>query len=138
MDNSKASSKIEALPSPTPFYRLDDQLRVMPVQEKDFFESPDIFEDYNWTYQTRLPDGTLISSVFLGIAVTSIFNHQPLLFETMVFLPDGEPSFQKKHETMEECLKIHYRILDEEKDLDIVTPESHSRIPSEWEDPKNP
>lgn len=127
MTDKASSSTVKVLPSPTPFYRLDDQLRVMPVQEKDFFEDPNIFEEYNWTYQTLLSDGSLVSSVFLGLSVGSMFHDQPLVFETMIFLGDGEPCFQQKHATMEECLAVHYKVTEQrEKELALQTLNSHS------------
>lgn len=115
-------SEIATLAPCTMFYRLDEHLRVMPVQADDFFGSPDLYGDYQWMYHTMLSDGTLVSSAFLGIAQPGYDSDFVCLFETMVFSPDNQPIEREHYSNIEKCIQGHHKVVDRRNtELDLKT-----------------
>lgn len=94
-------------------FRLDDQMRVMPVSISGIYDYLSCLPDYHWTYQTKLADGTLVSSTFLGVGLPSLFCSEVLYFETMVFDPSGQPCHTKRYPAIEECIEGHHATLEE-------------------------
>lgn len=72
-------------------------------EEISLEEWRNLFEDkeYKVIKQTRFDDGTLVSTIWLGL------NHNflqgvPIIFETMVFFKDGREEEQVRYSTEEE------------------------------------
>jgi len=89
-------------------YVLKDKV---PVLEPDLLKWARSFEDAEArrVARTEFPDGTLVSTVFLGI------DHQfddgpPLLFETMIFESDsGRSDYCERCSTWDEAVEMHKR-----------------------------
>lgn len=104
---------LEFLDAGTPFFRLDEKMRVMPVRQDDLVSYIEDVMGFRWTYQTKLSDGTLVSSTFLGVGMQSGISEQRCLFETMVFDPEGEPKGCLRYTELDHCISGHHQILKE-------------------------
>lgn len=92
------------------YYILKDKT---PVAVTDVIEWGKWFEAANRVVkQTTLPDGTFISTVFLGL------NHnysggQPLLFETMIFNSnENREDYQERYTTWEQAEEGHQKAIE--------------------------
>lgn len=107
----KPEDKVSYIESTTFLYRLDDQFRVIPVPMENLHESLAGMMEGLWGYQSKLDQEVLVSSVFLGVATPSIFNAQPLCFETMVFDSSGKSCWSARYRTIEGCISGHHDIV---------------------------
>lgn len=65
---------------------------------------------YKRVGKTLLPDGKLVSTVWLGVDHGN--GEKPLVFETMVFTPKGKRVFCGRYSTLEEAEKGHEKVVD--------------------------
>lgn len=91
-----------------PYYVLEGHT---PVPVKDVTEWAMQFEQIDRTVKrTTLPDGTYISTVFLGVDHSYSDDGVPILFETMVF--GGEHNeYQERYATWDEAEAGHERAI---------------------------
>jgi hypothetical protein len=62
-----------------------------PIPERDFVAFAEWFEDADrLVARTEVRPGVVVSTIYLGIAVTFTPDRAPLLWETLTFL-DGDP-----------------------------------------------
>lgn len=108
-----SKSKIEPLAPGTMFFRLDDNLRVMPVHQVHLIDQISDVMGLRWGYQSMIGKDILVSSTFLGIDSGSIFssNSSPRVFETMIFRK-GISAECYRFSSLDECVEAHHKILD--------------------------
>jgi hypothetical protein len=91
------------------FYRLDGKTPVpCSMQECAILMG----DGSHVLKQTTLEDGTLISTVFLGIDHASIYGGGPTLFETMVFPGPGHGEHQWRYQDYDAALAHHDTIVE--------------------------
>jgi hypothetical protein len=99
------------------YYRYDENYNPVPVMESlDFSKwitDGGLVNYYKWLdkghmimKQTTLPDGTFVSTIFLG-RDHSWGEDKPLLWETMVFKKNGDDSDLERDYTRNEALATH-------------------------------
>jgi hypothetical protein len=74
-----------------------------------------IDESYSFLKKDYLPDGKIISTVWLGIDHRyNKGNGKPIIFETMVFVSDMDYTDidRRRYETEEEAIKGHERMVE--------------------------
>lgn len=91
------------------YYKLDENKKTIPC---DLMEWSQRFEDQDgrrveWTEIDKFD----ISTVFLGLD-HNYFGGRPLLFETMIFDPDGNDVYMRRCSTWEEAQGQHLSALD--------------------------
>lgn len=69
-------------------------------------------ESYRRIGRDELSDGTFVSTVWLGLN-QNYGRGRPMVFETMVFSPAGQPLETERYETLAEAKAGHERILRE-------------------------
>lgn len=62
--------------------------------------------------QDKLPDGTFVSTVFLGLDHSFSPDGPPLLYETMIFRDDEDDQEQWRYSTLEEAKAGHLHALE--------------------------
>ena len=73
-------------------------------------------EELRIVRQDKLPDGTEISTIWLGIdhdhhATMHGLPHLPLMFETMVWGPDGNIALQMRYRSENDAIAGHMEIV---------------------------
>lgn len=95
-------------------YILDDLKNPVPVY--DIVEWAQWFENaqrkrLTVVAQDTLPDGTFISTVFLGLDHNFWAEGPPILFETMAFEKRGKDTHQWRYATWKEARQGHIRAI---------------------------
>ena len=62
--------------------------------------------------QTNLPNGVLVSTVWLGMSHNFFGGATPLIFETMIFGEDWDSEYQERYATEAEAIAGHKRAVD--------------------------
>lgn len=93
------------------YYKLDKEKNVVPCTLEEWIK---VFEKNRTVKLTKLEDGGIISTVFLGID-HSFGNGDPLVFESMVFSKEGEELDQIRYSTYKEAEEGHIRLVNEYK-----------------------
>ena len=86
-----------------------------PVPEPDLMKWGEWFEhsrDERIVEKTTLPDGSRVSTVFIGLDHNYSEEGPPILFETMVFgdFPDQD-DYQQRCSTREQAIEMHWNLV---------------------------
>lgn len=93
-------------------YKLDDDKTPIRITFEEFLEA-DAVQQENNVAETFLLDGRRVSTVFLGINLNIRGNGPPILFETMVFSPDGKSLDYQRCSTWAQAEAQHARMVAE-------------------------
>lgn len=98
------------------WYKLDENRNSVPITSEEFLTT-NILEKDRHVEDDTLPDGTRISTIFLGLNHNHGGLGSPILFETMVFSDNGDYNdYQERYCTWEEAETGHKRILEAVKE----------------------
>lgn len=90
------------------FYILDGKT---PVPVDNAIEWAKGFNETRVVKQTTLPDGTFISTVFLGFDHAFFETEKPRIFETMIFGGEHD-QFTERYSTWDEAEKGHENAIE--------------------------
>lgn len=93
------------------YYKLDKEKNVVPCTLEEWGK---MFEKNRTVKLTKLENGTLVSTVFLGID-HNFGEGDPLVFESMVFSLEKEKLDQIRYSTYKEAEEGHIRLVNEYK-----------------------
>lgn len=112
--SDSSEQKVEALSTTSIYFRLDDDLRVMPVHNNNLLDQISEVMEYRWGYQSKIGKDLLVSSTFLGIDPGAVqhHSHKPRVFETMIFRDGGSAECYRFH-AIEDCIDAHHEIVRE-------------------------
>ncbi len=91
------------------FYKLDENKNVVPSSMEEWASFINRDSDQNYRHVgDEVVNGKRISTVFLGLCHNyNPHSKIPIVFETMVFNPDGHDSYQTRCATWDEAVKMH-------------------------------